>query len=330
MTPDYDISVAGRSITPTISGRLIDLTLSDKRGFEADELSLTLDDSDGLLDIPSRGAVVEVSLGFKETGFVDKGSYVVDEAGHTGPPDRLTLRARSADFHKSLNEQKRRAFRDTPLGDILKTIAGDHGLEAAIEEGLAWTNPGHIDQTDESDGHLLTRLGRLHDAVATVKAGRLLFTPMGRGSTAGGTVLPGVRIARQDGDSHSFQNLEGSSDYSGVRANWYDVASAVTKTVLAEGESDISKLKTLLETFASEAEAQTAARAEWNRIERGRYTLSLTLAIGRPDLLPETPVTLTGWKAAITDHKWICGPIEHTLNDSGLVTKVTLESSPHE
>ncbi|AWY99584.1 phage late control gene D protein (GPD) [Rhodobiaceae bacterium] len=327
MTPDYDISVAGRSITPTISGRLIDLTLSDKRGFEADELSLTLDDADGRLDIPRRGAEVQVSLGFKETGLVDKGTYIVDEASHSGPPDRLTLRARSADYHKSLNEQKRRSFRDMPLGDILKTIAGDHGLEAAIEESLAWTNPGHIDQTDESDGHLLTRLGRLHDAIATVKAGRVLFMPMGRGTTAGGTSLPGITINRQDGDSHSFQNLEGSSDYSGVKANWYDVAGAVTRAVLAESESDARKLKTLLETFASEAEAKAAAKAEWNRIERGRYTMSLTLAIGRPDLLPETPVTLVGWKAEITGHRWICGPVEHTLNDSGLVTKAELNSN---
>lgn len=327
MTPDYDISVAGERITPLISGRLITLTLHDKRGFEADELSLTLDDSDGLLAIPPRGAEVRVALGFKETGLVDKGTYIVDEASHTGPPDRLTLRARSADFHAGLNEQKRRSFRDLPLGDVLKTIAGDHGLQPAIAEALAWTNAGHIDQTNESDGHLLTRLGRLHDAIATVKAGRLLFTPLGSSKTASGTALPGITVSRQDGDQHTYQNLEGTSDYSGVRANWYDLGSAVTRAVLAEGESDVRKLKTLLETFATEAEAQAAAKAEWNRIQRGRDILSVTLAIGRLDLIPETPVTLSGWKTEITEKQWICGPIEHSLNGGGLVTKVELENA---
>ncbi|MBL4766424.1 MAG: hypothetical protein JKY94_01685, partial [Rhodobacteraceae bacterium] len=133
-------------------------------------------------------------------------------------------------------------------------------------------------------------------------------------------------IARQDGDSHTYQNLEGNSDYSGVKANWYDVAAAVTRTVLAE-DDDAEKFKTLLEIFATEEEARNAASAEWNRIKRGRFTMSLTLALGQPALLPETPVALSGWSGNITAHKWICGPVEHTLNGSGLVTKVELENA---
>jgi len=324
MTPDFSISVEGTDITGTIAARLVDLTIRDKRGFEADELTLTLDDADGRLALPRRGASIAAAIGFKGSGLVDKGSFIVDELTHTGPPDRLTLRARSADFHKSLNEHKRRSFNNIPLGDILRTIAGEHGLEPAIEEALGWANPGHINQTGESDGHLLTRLGRQFDAIATIKAGRLLFMPIGKSRTAGGTALPGISIARQDGDSHTYQNLEGNSDYSGVKANWYDLAAAVTKSVTAS--DDGRKLKTLLETFSNETEATNAANAEWNRIKRGRFTMSLTLALGQPELLPETPVALSGWSADITAHAWICGPVEHTLNGSGLVTKVELAS----
>lgn len=326
MRPDFSISVEGADLTGTISKRLVDLTISDKRGFEADELSLTLDDADGLLALPRRGARVSVAIGFRETGLVDKGTFIVDELTHTGAPDRLTIRARSADFHASLNEQKRRSFSNKSLGQILATIAGDHGLQPALSEALAWANPGHINQTSESDGHLLTRLGRQFDAIATVKAGRLLFMPMSRGTTAGGSALPGVTIHRQDGDSHTYQNLEGNSDYSGVKANWYDVAAAITKTVLAQGDDKTEKFKTLLETFATEAEANAAAQAEWNRIRRGRFNMSLSLAIGHPELLPETPVTLVGWKDQITSKQWICGPVEHSLGTSGLVTNVELEN----
>jgi len=212
-----------------------------------------------------------------------------------------------------------------PLVHLVRN-AIDHGLEPAIEEALGWANPGHINQTGESDGHLLTRLGRQFDAIATIKAGRLLFMPIGKSRTAGGTALPGITIARQDGDSHTYQNLEGNSDYSGVKANWYDVATAVTQTVLAE-DDNAEKFKTLLEMFSTEEEARNAANAEWNRIKRGRFTMSLTLALGQPTLLPETPVALSGWSDDITAHAWICGPVEHTLNGSGLVTKVELENA---
>ncbi|MBG53338.1 MAG: late control protein [Rhodobiaceae bacterium] len=325
MTPDFSLVVNGRTITRLMAARLIDLTITDKRGFEADELSITLSDADVSLALPPRGAEIRVAIGFRETGLTDKGVFIVDEMTHTGPPDRLTIRGRSANFHQSLNEQKRRSFRNRPLGEVLRTIASDHGLEIAIEEALAWQNAGHINQTGESDGHLLTRLGRQFDAIAAVKAGRLLFMPVGNGRTAGGTGLPGVTIERHDGDTHTFQVLEGSSDYSGVRAHWYDVAAAAAKSVLAQEVSDFTKIKPLLETFATEAEAEAAAQAEWNRIQRGRFTMSVELAIGRPDLIPETPVTLTRWKDEITAHRWICGDVEHSLSGGGLVSKVELE-----
>ncbi len=326
MTPDYEITVGGQAITPQISGRFINLTIRDKRGFEADELTLTLDDADGRMGFPGRGATVAVSIGFDGQGLHDKGTFIVDELSHTGPADKIILRARSADFHKSLNEQKMRSFRDVPLGDILRTIAGDHGLEVSIAERLAWQNPGHIDQTGESDGHLLTRLGRQYDAVATVKAGRLLFTPMAQGATASGLSLPVATISRQDGDTHNYKNLEGTSDYTGVKAYWYDPDAAQHVEVVIEGESETRKLKTLQQTYPSADDATNAANSEWQRIQRGRDTMSLTLAVGRPELIPETPVTLVGWPDPITAKPWICGAVDHSLNTQGLTTAVKLET----
>lgn len=52
MTPDYRISIAGQQINPEMRARLESLTLNDRRGMQSDELSLTLTDDDGMLDIP--------------------------------------------------------------------------------------------------------------------------------------------------------------------------------------------------------------------------------------------------------------------------------------
>ena len=323
-TPAFEITVDGTDITAQVSKRLLDLQLTDKRGFEADTLSLTLNDTDGLLTIPPEGAKISVKIGWADSYLIDKGTYIVDDITHAGPPDKLTISANSADFHKSMNEQKSRSWTAKSLGDILNTIASDHSVKSALNKDLAAKLIEQLDQTDESDGHLLTRLGKRFDAIATLKSGRLLFMPMGLGQSASGKALPALTLMRQDQDSHTFRSAKGQNDFTGVKANWHDLEAATERTVTVQGDSDTPKLKTLRQTFPTATEATEAASAEWQRIQRGRHTLSLTLSEGRPELIPETPVTLSDWKSDITAFKWIVGDVKHSLNGRGLRTQVSL------
>ncbi|CAM3955102.1 hypothetical protein [Paracidovorax anthurii] len=68
-----------------------------------------------------------------------------------------------------------------------------------------------------------------------------------------------------------------------------------------------------------------AARAERGRIERGKATMELTLALGRPDLVPRAPVTLRGFKDVIDATDWLVVKLTHTLGDSGLTTRLELK-----
>jgi phage protein D len=51
-------------------------------------------------------------------------------------------------------------------------IAADNGLTAACHPDIAATVVASIEQAHKSDMELMRDLGRRHDAVATVKAGR--------------------------------------------------------------------------------------------------------------------------------------------------------------
>lgn len=62
-TPAFSISIEGRDITTVLDNRLMSLTLTDNRGFEADQLDLELDDADGKIVLPRRGAVITLALG---------------------------------------------------------------------------------------------------------------------------------------------------------------------------------------------------------------------------------------------------------------------------
>lgn len=117
---------------------------------------------------------------------MDKGSFTVDEVQHTGTPDQLTIRARSADMRGQMPGKRTQSWHDLTLGEIVTTIAGRNSLEPVVAAVLNGIRIGHIDQTEESDLNFLARLGERHGAIAAIKAGRMLFTTVGEALTASG------------------------------------------------------------------------------------------------------------------------------------------------
>ncbi|MBO1539581.1 phage late control D family protein [Pseudomonas sp. OA65] len=321
--PAYRITVDGKDIAQLISPRLMNLDLTDNRGIEADQLSITLSDHDGLLTIPPKGAVIRLWLGWSDTGLVDKGSYTVDEIEHSGAPDVLNIRARSADLRKGFKTKRERSWSNTTLGAVLGDIALGNGLSASVADALAGLPILQLDQANESDANLISRIGEDFDAVVTVKAGCLLCLPAGGGKTASGADLPHVTLTRADGDQHRYLQADRDS-YDGVRAYFYDVNSAKKQEAIAGGGD---YLKDLRHTYSDRQSALRAARAEFNRLQRGSATLSYTLARGRPDLIPELTYTLQGVKPEIDAIIWYGGNVLHSLNaDNGYTVDLLLES----
>lgn len=230
-----------KDISTLISDRLQSLTLSNQRGFEADQLDITLDDSDGALALPSRGALLSLAFGWSDQPLIFKGEYSVDEVEHSGAPDILTIRARSADLRGSLMEQKERSFDRTTIGKIVKQIADENKLTPKVAQAFENEAIDHIDQANESAISFLTRLAEKYDAIATVKNGSLLFIPAGTGKTASGQNLPTIRITRQDGDSHRFAIAEGNN-YKAVKAYWHDTDTGKRGEVIWDENSSVQKV----------------------------------------------------------------------------------------
>ncbi|WP_455928916.1 phage late control D family protein [Pseudomonas fluorescens] len=321
--PTFRLTVDGRDIAQLISPRLMNLELTDNRGVEADQLSITLSDHDGLLSIPPKGALLRMWLGWSDTGLVDKGTYTVDETEHSGAPDVLSIRARSADLRKGLKTKRERSWSNTTLGAVLADIATGNGLTTTIAETLGGLPILQLDQANESDANLITRLGEEFDAVASVKAGCLLCLPAGGGKTASGLDLPHITLTRADGDQHRYLQADRDS-YDGVRAYFYDINSAKKQEAIAGGGDN---LKDLRHTYSDQRSALRAARAEFRRLQRGSATLSYTLAMGKPDLIPELTYTLQGVKAEIDEIIWYGGNVQHSLDpDGGYTVSLELES----
>ncbi|WP_293937637.1 phage late control D family protein [Iodobacter sp.] len=327
--PIFAIHLNGKDITGRLDDRLESLTITDNRGGEADQLDIVLQDHDGLLEIPPRGAELSISIGWEETGLINKGSYKIDEVEHSGSPDKLTLRGRSAEMNGSLNLKRERSFHGKVLGDIVATIAKQNKLKSKISPSLAKKNVAHIDQTNESDMNLLTRLGDQFDAIVTVKEGHLLFMPTGHGETVSGKPMPAITITRSSGDSHRI-SIADRENYTAVKANYQNTKGAKQGAVTYDKNGKTEKapegnIKILRHTYASKATAERAARSNWAKLQRGVAEFSINLARGRPDLMPEMPARVSGFKPMVDDAEWIISKVTHTLSETGLGTSLELE-----
>ena len=362
VAPAYMLTLDGEDITQNFSDRLIGLTMTDNRGFEADQLDIALDDTDGLVELPPRGASLTLWLGWQGSALVNKGGFTVDEIEHRGAPDTLTIRGRSADFRGSLNSRREQSWHDTTLGVIVETIAQRNKLTASVADALKAIAIPHIDQTQESDAAFLSRLAERNGASVSVKTGKLLFLKAGSAMTASGKPIPQMTVERGDGDRHQFAIADREA-YTGVTAKWLHTKdpkpqkqkvklkrkpkeqhlralqhpkAAKTSTKAREkkaqearegeymaGESDnVLELTTI---YATKAQAMRAAQAKWDKIQRGVAEFSITLATGRADLFPETPVAVKGFKRVIDEQAWIISRVVHSLNGSGFTTGLELE-----
>ncbi|WP_318389667.1 phage late control D family protein [Enterobacter sp.] len=348
LIPAYRVKLEDKDITTLLDERLISLTHTDNRGFEADQLDIELDDADGMMKLPRRGAVLSLAIGWQGEPLYVKGNFTVDEIEHYGAPDRLTIRARSADFRTTLNLKREKSWHKTTVGDVVREIAIRHKLDQAIGDDMAKQPVEHIDQTNESDGSFLMRLAKQYGAIASVKNGNLLFIRQGQGVTASGKVLPVATITRDVGDGHRF-SLADRGAYTGVVASWLHTkepkkkeqvkvkrrrrrkSTATKPTKVPEAKQGDYLIGTdenilvLSRTYANRSNAERAAKMTWERLQRGAASFSINLAKGRGDLFPELPVKVSGFKQPIDDAEWTITTVTNTINDSGFTTSLELE-----
>lgn len=358
LTPAAELTIDGRRFGTQAMSRIISISLTDKRGFEADELTIELDDHDGTIAIPKTGSKITLKLGYQETGLVEKGEYLVSEFTASGSPDRLSITARAADLAEALAEQVEKSWHKQTLYQIIETIAKKHKYEYIISKDYQNTKIDHIDQTNESDASFMSRLAEQYDAIATIKNGKLLFIPAGESQTASGQPILPTTITRASGDSHSF-TYSSSNSYQAVRAYYTDKKTGQKKEVIVNKDNaypnkkttqqtktvkgktfkakkkendnqkvntEGQKIKTLRHLYATESGAWSGARGAFKKIQRGVAEFSITLAVGRPDLYPETPAVVKGFKPEIDAEAWLITEVSHKIDSGGYTASIQFEA----
>ncbi|WP_444453095.1 contractile injection system protein, VgrG/Pvc8 family [Rhodobacter capsulatus] len=295
---------------PLAAARVLEVEITDEAGYKSDQLIVVLDDAEPQIARPREGAKLTISIGYLSTGLVEFGTYVVEEIERSGWPRELVLIAKAADGAGTLKEPKTRSWEAKTVADILKQIAADNNLTPIVSDKLGAIKVAFLAQTEESDQHLLTRLGQRIGAVIAPKDGRLIATERHGAKTASGKDMPEVTVgpANLIASSGYRVTLKPSARFGEVRGRWRDRTGGKTREV-REKAADKGPLKTLREVYQNEEECRCAVSAEARKVRASEAELTLTM-IGTPSARAEARITVSG-VSLDADGGWVCKQATH-------------------
>ncbi len=329
LKPAFEITANDKDITVAIQKRLISLRVTDQSGWESDALEIVLDDSDPLksLALPTTGAELQLKLGY-ENALFNMGVFIVDALELSGPPNQIRIQAKAAPQDAtpkgktSLRTQKTRSWEaGTTLQTLVNQIANEHGLEPAVGQSLRDLSLPHIDQVNESDINLLTRIAKDYDALVKPVAGKLVVTKRAESkSTRGQNLKP---IPLQGSEITNWRlNIRKREPAASVVAVYRDLEQAKdVEVVIGDGEP----VRRLKHQYADEASAKEAAQAELDKGQRSERALSISLP-GQVNLKAERILTIENTRQHV-DGNWLITQAEHSLNRSSLRTNLNAEKS---
>lgn len=323
MTPAFSLIAGAADVTERVRRHLVELRVTLTSDSASDTVQLTISDTARALARPVAEREIRVSLGYRETGLVALGAYFHSETDVEFAPRRMVLRATAADFRRraTLKAPKTRDWQATTLGRMVDAIATEHGYTARVDASLASVPLPHVDQTAESDLHLLRRLARYYDATVKAGGGNLVMMPTGTGRGAGGALLPVYRaVAGSAAVLTGRVAWRGRPRYGSVTSSYYDVEAGLLRHVTV---GDGPPTFTIRDPRPDREQALEDARSRLARLSRQTATLEMTV-VGTPTLAAEGRVVTSGWGEG-TDGEWSITRATHTLTVRGFQSQVSAE-----
>lgn len=322
--PQFSLHADGQDITQAIWDNLLSISLRDNAGKKSDQLTIDIV-LPASAATPPKGAVLNFSLGFNGS-LIDKGRFIVDELTLSGPPRRLQIVANAAPMDNTkqnglLQSHKTRCWDQVTLSSLVTTIAKENDLIPKVSPDMASKTIAHIDQVNESDIALLTRIAQQYGAVVKPANGYLLLTTDAAGKTASGSQMPVFKLS--PGQVRTWQcRFSSRCNVKRVIATYHDVASGNTEQVsIGSGEP----VYRILYTYPSQAEAQAAAKARVKTVKGGRDSLSITMD-GQSEfmsMVAEGYVQLNGFGDREDEPRWRMKAIEWKLSSAGMTMHIT-------
>lgn len=319
MKPTFRIVADGKDITALINDRLLSLRTSDKPGMDSDDFELRIDDRDQAVALPTRGAGIEVYLGYTGQALTRLGRYTVDEIELLGPPDTLVIRGKASDMRGSGKTVRSGSWENVPLQQIVRDVAARNGWQPVCP---VQTKVPRVDQLNESDYNFITRLAKQYDCTAKLADGKLLVMPRQGGQTASGKTLSPVVLRRSDLSRYQFR-LGDRNTQKAVRTKHQDKKSGALKVVELDNDdlpNGLPAVHTDRHIYPNKSAAEQAAKARLAAFNRSTAGVRLEMA-GRTDVFAERSIIVQGIKPGL-DGEYLAEAVEQLFTSSGWTTTV--------
>lgn len=322
--PFTRVTINGVPLTGFLFSQLTSVRVTDTAGFVSDTAEITFANVSALkrFSLPEPGAEVKIELGYL-FGFRDMGIFIADEIEESGPPRQITATCRAkvqGEISNGMAPIHQHKTRSWPAGLTLKTIASkmasDNGLKPAITEAAAAIVPGHIDQIDESDIAVLTRIAYTHDLIAKPAGGRLFLGRHADAITASGRPMPKTSLSQSSVSRWQMRRSLGEA-VGTVIATYRDIEHGTDVEVKV---GDREPTRRLPQRFRTQEEAQSAADAEARRADRAVETLDISMP-GNPSIVAESKIELLDFSAAASG-EWVVETAIHELSEAGYSTSI--------
>ncbi|WP_264337049.1 hypothetical protein [Wolbachia endosymbiont (group B) of Chorthippus brunneus] len=146
-----------------IKGHVISVYLTDESGTIDDIAEVCVDYGNENVEVPNE---LNIALGYKETGIFPMGVYTVNEVTIQGPPQTLLIKAHATNLRISLKAKVSKEWHQITIENLVKEIAQKHGYGYKVAEEFKDILIPHINQIDESDISLLTKIAIENEAMA--------------------------------------------------------------------------------------------------------------------------------------------------------------------
>lgn len=175
--PTFVLTYNGRDITADLTPYQLSVTYTDNlAGTESDSIDLHLEDTDGRWCdawYPTKGDRINLRMGYEGEALVDCGDFDIDEIELDGPPDQVRIRALAASVMKDLRTARAKAYENTTLAGIVKTVAARHKLNVIGD--IEPIPIERVTQLQQEDLKFLKRLAAEYGYAFNVRGDKLTF-----------------------------------------------------------------------------------------------------------------------------------------------------------
>jgi phage protein D len=318
----FRINVGGVDVTERINAVLESLLVTDKAGTTSDTATITLDDSDGRLIMPSVGSPLLIDLGWRTQGLGRVFEGTVDDVrsnGSRGGGRTLRISGKGFDTKGKAKEPLEFHKDDATLQQFMGEAAAKAGLSFQAQGDIGSIKREYWSAGTESFVHLGHRIAREVGATFKIVGAKGIMVPRNGGMSASGgslatvTATWGLNLINWD-----ISPILSRPRFKEARARWFDRQKAnwMEEVVGIETPGASSPAQhTNRYTRADSDEAKKSGTNNKRGSEREAGNGSVTI-LGEPAAQPEGTCIIVGARAGV-DGPYRIDSVTHDLSRGG-------------